>query len=179
MSTTLRCDDSNTIKWCVDASFAVHQDFKSHTGAHAALGKGAFVTMSTKQKSNAKSSTEAESVGADDASGQVIWTRHFLEAQGCEVKDDIVFQDNESAVTLEKNGLASAGKRSRHINIRCFFLKDRISKGEVTIKCCPTDEMIGDYFTKPLQGGEFKKFRNETLGANFFMFNYKVTKKNY
>ena len=67
LSTTLRCDDSNTIKWCVDASFAVHQDFKSHTGAHATLGKGAFIAVSTKQKLNAKSSTEAESVGADDA----------------------------------------------------------------------------------------------------------------
>ena len=114
-----------------------------------------------------------------DASGQVIWTRYFLEAQGYKVKDNIIFQDNKSAMILEKNGLALAGKRSRHINIRYFFLKDRISKGEVTVKCCPTDEMIGDYFTKPLQGGKFKKFRNEMLGANFFMFNYKVTKKNY
>ena len=103
----------------------------------------------------------------------------FQKAQGHEVKDNIVFQDNKSAVTSEKNGSASAGKRSRHINIRHFFSKDRISKGEVTIKCCPTDEMIGDHFAKPSQGGKFEKFRNETLGANFFMFNYKVTKKNY
>jgi hypothetical protein len=62
---------------------------------------------------------------------------------------------------LENNGRASSSKRTRHINIRYFFITDRIAAGEVKIEYCPTGEMIADYFTKPLlQGSLFKKFRD-------------------
>ena len=128
------------------------------------MGKGMIQTMSTKQKLNTKSSTEAELVGVDDASGQVLWTRYFLEAQGYKVKANVLYQDNQSAMLLEKNGMSSAGKRSRHINIRYFFIADRIGKNELSIEFCPTDDMIADFFTKPLQGKKFKKFRNLIMG---------------
>ena len=78
-----------------------------------------------------------------------------MEAQGYHVKDTIVYQDNQSAILLEKNGRASSGKRTRHINIRYFFVTDRVANGEVTIEYCPTKEMLADYFTKPLQGAQF------------------------
>ena len=55
-------------------------------------------------------------------------------------------------------------KCSRHINIRYFFIKDRHDKKELTIKYCPMDEMIGDFFTKPLQGKKFQKFRKIIMG---------------
>ena len=48
------------MKWYVDMAFAVHPDMKSHTGAVFTLGKGAIISDSIKQKSNARSSTEAE-----------------------------------------------------------------------------------------------------------------------
>ncbi len=68
------------------------------------LGKvGAYCT-STHQKLNTKSSTEAKLVAVDDVMPQVIWTWNFLEAQGYSVTDNIVFQDNKSAILLEKNG---------------------------------------------------------------------------
>ena len=53
----------------------------------------------------------------------------------------------------------SSGKRTRHINIRYFFVADRVKSGEIGIEYCPTDDMVGDFFTKPLQGGKFVKFR--------------------
>jgi len=51
---------------------------------------------------------------------------------------------------MEKNGRASSSKRTRHINIRYFFVADRVQSNEVTIEYCPTGEMNGDFFTKPL-----------------------------
>ena len=42
--------------------------------------------------------------------------------------------------------------------MRYFFLTDQVEKGNVKIKYCPTDEMIADYMTKPLQGEKFQKF---------------------
>ena len=58
--------------------------------------------MSSKQKLNTRSSTEAELVGVNDVMSIVLWTRLFLEAQGFEVSDNILFQDNESTIKLAK-----------------------------------------------------------------------------
>jgi hypothetical protein len=69
---TLKADNSHVIKWHVDAAFAVHDDFKSHTGATMSLGSGAVTTGSTKQKVNTRSSTEAELIGLDDYTHWVI-----------------------------------------------------------------------------------------------------------
>ena len=128
------------------------------------LGKGSIVSMAKKQKLNTKSSTEAEVVGVDDAMPQVLWTRYFLMAQGHGVTDNIVYQDNKSAMLLEKNGMASSSKRTRHLNIRFFFVKDRVDSGEISIEYCPTDEMVGDYFTKPVQGRKFLDLRRIIMG---------------
>ena len=163
---TLEADNAHIVKWWVDASFAVHPDMKSHTGGMMSLGKGAAYGTSTRQKLNTKSSTEAELVGVNDVMPQILWTRYFLEAQGYGVDDSLVYQDNQSAILLEKNGRASSGKRTRHINIRYFFVTDRIATGEVKVEYCPTGEMLGDFFTKPLQGVLFKKFRDHVLNLN-------------
>jgi hypothetical protein len=71
-----------------------------------------------------------------------------------------------SSILLEKNGKASSGKRTKHINIRYFFVTDRIAKGEVSVVWCPTGDMIGDYMTKPLQGALFRKFRDQIMGVS-------------
>jgi hypothetical protein len=94
LALTLEGDDAHVIKWWVDASFAVHTDMKSHTGGTMSLGKGSVYSASTHQKINTKSSTEAELVGVDDVMPLVLWTRYFLCAQGYDVKENKVFQDN-------------------------------------------------------------------------------------
>ena len=43
-------------------------------------------------------------------------------------------------------------------------MKDRVNKKEVEIKYCPTTLMLGDYFTKPLQGNLFRRFRDVIMG---------------
>ena len=78
---TMIADDSQSIKWYVDAAFAVHKDFKSHTGGTLTLGSGSISSTSTKQKVNARSSTEAEMIGVDDMISKVLWTKLFIEAQ--------------------------------------------------------------------------------------------------
>ena len=66
---------------------------------------------------------------------------------------------------MEKNGKASSSKRTRHINIRYYFVTDRISNGEIDIVYCPTKQMIADFFTKPLQGAAFTEFRDFIMNA--------------
>ena len=150
----------------MDTSFAVHPDYKSHIGATMSYGDGdgAVQSISRKQKLNTKSSTESELVGVDNILVMIIWTKLFLEAQGYKINKIVLYQDSKSAILLETNGKKSLGKRTRALNIRYFFLTDQVEKGNVTIEYCPTDDMVGDFHTKPLQGDKFRKFRNEILG---------------
>ena len=156
---TLRSDKSHKVKYYVDAAYAVHPDMKSHTGIVMTMGYGAVISSSLKQKMNSRSSTEAECIGVDDAISLIIWSLRFLEAQGYEVQECIVYQDNESAIKLQRNGRWSAGKRSRHLDIKIFYIKDQIDKGLLDVKYCPTDQMMADYMTKSLQGSKFGKQR--------------------
>ena len=87
-----------------------------------------------------------------------------MEDQGYKLKENILYQDNESAIKLESNGRMSAGQKSRHKNIRYFFIMDRIKAGEVLVKYCPTEAMLADFFTKLLQGGLFHRFRDVIMG---------------
>ena len=163
----LGMDKKGKIRWYIDAAFAVHNDMKSHTGAVMTMGLGAANAQSSKQKLNTKSSTESEFVAVDDVISQVIWTKYFLEGQNETINNNIIYQDNQSAMKLKKNGMKStSGKRMRHISIRYFFVTDQIAAKELNVEYCPTLDMLGDYFTKPLQGSLFRKFRNTILGIN-------------
>jgi hypothetical protein len=107
---------------------------------------------------------ESELVGADDASPVMMLTRYFMEVQGFAVDESDLYQDNLSTMLLERNGNKSSSKRTKHINIRYFFIKDRIASNEISVKHCPTAEMMAGHFTKQLQGAPFHKFRAEIQG---------------
>lgn len=92
------------ISWWVDALFAVHDNFRSHTRACISLGKGAIMSMLQKQKLNTKSSTEAEVVAVDDASGQILWTNYFIKSQGTKVKDTTIYQDGGGGGNVGREG---------------------------------------------------------------------------
>ena len=81
---------------------------------------------------------------------QILWRQYFLKCQGSEVKTLTLYQDNMSAMILEENGMASNTKRTKQINVRYFFIKDKVKSGELMIEHCGTDDILADYFTKPL-----------------------------
>ena len=82
-----------------------------------------------------------------------------MEAQGYQVTENIFYQDNKSATLLEKNWNSSSIKRTKHINVRLFFIADHISKKEFNVEWCNKNDMIEYFMTKPTQGNLFKKFR--------------------
>jgi hypothetical protein len=115
----------------VDAAFAVHPNMQGHSGGGLSLGRGFPIVSSTKQKLNTRSSMESEIIGADDFMPAICWTRYFMEAQGHQVQDNILFQDNKSTILLEKNGKASSSKHMKHVNIWYFFITNCINKGDI------------------------------------------------
>ena len=93
-----------------------------------------------------------------------MWVPLFLEEQVYPMETNCVCQDNNSAILLEKNRKASSSKQMRAINIQYFMVTDLVKRGELDIVYCPTDEMIGDYFTKSLQGTKFSTFQKIIMG---------------
>jgi hypothetical protein len=72
----------------------------------------------------------------------ILWTNYFLEAQGYSHQDTILYQDNQSAILLEKNSRKSSSKRTKHLNCRFYFITDRINSDELSVEYCPTEEMV-------------------------------------
>ena len=68
---------------------------------------------------------------------------------------------------MEENGRASSSGRTKYINIRYYFIKYQIDCGDVTVQHCPTDNMVADYFTNPLQGRKFREFSAHIMGLEW------------
>ncbi len=82
--------------------------------------------------------TESELVGIDDMVTIILWTHYFLLSQGYGVIENLLLQDNKSSILPDRNGKASSGKHTRHINICYFFITNQVNMKELTIEWCPT-----------------------------------------
>ena len=73
--------------------------------------------------------------------------------------DNVILQDNESTILLDRNSQTSSLKCTCHIEIWYFFIMDQVMDqvkwGQARVTHCPTDIMLADYLTKPLQGTTF------------------------
>ena len=76
----------------------------------------------------------------------------------------MVYQDNTSSIMLERNGHSSRTKHTKHMKIRYFYVTEQVRKKSIHVTHCPTEEMVGDFFPKPLQGSLFIKMRNYIMG---------------
>ena len=116
---------------CVDAAYGVHLDLKSHTVGCTYFGYGMLQCKSIKQKINTKSSTKVELVGVSDYLIYKIWICLFMGAQGYEIRQKIMFQDNQSAIKMEKIGKKLCTGKYRNIGICYFFSKRSIERKNV------------------------------------------------
>eukprot|EP00957_Ditylum_brightwellii_P007633 577250-Ditylum_brightwellii.AAC.1 len=92
-----------------------------------------------------------------------MWTKRFIEHQGFKVMINIICQDNKSTIKLEVNGKRGSGKRTRHFDIKYFYVTDLISHKEVEIVYCPTEGMLANFMSKLTTGPVFKKFRQSIM----------------
>mmetsp|Transcript_16608 Transcript_16608/g.23570 ORF Transcript_16608/g.23570 Transcript_16608/m.23570 type:complete len:462 (-) Transcript_16608:60-1445(-) len=157
-------NDMTTLITMIDTSHAIHLNMRSHTGGLISMGTGILHGKSTKQRLNSKSSTESEIIGVSDYIPYSIWFKNFLEHQGYPMNKNIIYQDNMSAMKMEQNGRNSCTGNSRHIDIRYFFIKDRVDKQELEIVYCLTENMIAGYYTKTTQGTLCHKLRDAIMG---------------
>ena len=94
----------------------------------------------------------------------MLWISEFIKSQGyLNVVPDLK-QDNQSTIALINKGRSSA-ESTRHINIRFFFVHDKVINGEIKLTYLETENMLTDIFTKPLTGKQFFHLRNIIFGT--------------
>jgi hypothetical protein len=153
-----------TLVGYIDSDWARGVDDRRSTSGYVfTFGSGAISWASKKKPIVSLSTIEAKYVVAIAGVCQAIWMRRMLrDLRHDQEGATTIFCDNTSTIALSNNYVFH--KRTKHIEIRYFYITDKSKSGEVTIEHCPTKEMIGDYFTKPLAGSLFKKFRNIIQG---------------
>jgi hypothetical protein len=98
----------------------------------------------------------------DDAIPTVQWTKNFMRDQGYDF-DIILQKDNQSTMLLMKNGQLSAGKQTKHLDMRYFYMKVLLDRGIIAVDHHVSDKMITDFFNEPLQVWMFQVFRDIIL----------------
>lgn len=123
------------------------------------MNGGVISWRSKNQSCVALSSTEAELKAFTEATKEAIWIKKLLNEIGQMSNEPItIYEDNQSCQKLFQN--SNSSNRTKHIEIRYQFIKDYIQKGVISCKYCPSDNMIADMLTKPLNKVKFEKFRN-------------------
>ena len=149
----------------IDAAYGVHSSTRrSHGGGTIVIGlRGPSHVKSGSIKVIAKSSTEAELMILSDYTSQAIWARNFVIAQGYDVGPVILYQDNTSCMALVRRG-GPASERTRHIDIRHFWVKEIVDGKQAIVQHLATEKMFANVLTKPLQGKQFINERDLLTG---------------
>ena len=172
LSLTFHGDDGSiNLLATVDASFACHEDRKSHYGItlHLSPKDASFHTISKKAQCVALSSTEAEYLALCEASKLVAWGRQFLNELGF-IQDtpSVIHEDNKSTIHMVYNGNDKG--RTKHIDIRFHYIREMIANQQVSVTYLNTEDMISDMLTKPLEPRSFLKHRDNLLGNHNLFF---------
>jgi ABC-type nitrate/sulfonate/bicarbonate transport system substrate-binding protein len=75
----------------------------------------------------------------------------------------MIHEDNTSAIALATKGQASSDTM-KHVKVRTYLIKQHLDSGDVMIQHCPTEDMLADLLTKPLQGKQFWKLLSAITG---------------
>ncbi len=125
---------------------------------YAFILNGAAVSWSSKQQEiTALSTTEAEYIALTYTAKEAMWYRFFLaELFGPIAIPFIIYSDNQSAISLAHAELGQFHARTKHIDIRYHFIREKIQEGTFEVIYCPTSEMTADILTKALASFKFK-----------------------
>ncbi|GJT26746.1 retrovirus-related pol polyprotein from transposon TNT 1-94 [Tanacetum coccineum] len=159
-------DSSIALTAYADADHAVCQDTRRSTSGSMQLLGDRLVSWSSKRhKSAAISSTEAEYIALSGCCSHVLWMRSQLTNYGLGFNKIPMYCDNKSAIALCCNNVQHS--RSKHIDIRFHFIKEKVKNGVVELYFVNTEYQLADIFTKAL-GRERIQFLINKLGMRSF-----------
>ena len=118
---------------------------------------------SQKQRCVALSTAESEYVAMASAAQESVWLRQLiikLTDSSTVDSPTLMYEDNQSAIAMTKNPQFHG--RAKHIDIKHHFIREQVTQGTITLKYCPTIEMVANIFTKGLSRETFCKLREKT-----------------
>ena len=156
--------DGGGIVGFVDSDWASCKDTRRSVGGFVfKLAGGAICWKSKRQAVVALSTTEAEYIAGCKAAQEAIYLTRMLRDLGEAVEGGIpVHEDNEGCIELADH--PSASDRTKHIDIKAYFLRDAVKDEYMRLIPCPTAEMTADMMTKALSGPALKYHRENACG---------------
>uniref|UniRef100_A0AAV1UIR5 Uncharacterized protein n=1 Tax=Peronospora matthiolae TaxID=2874970 RepID=A0AAV1UIR5_9STRA len=145
-----------------DADWAGDIDTRRSTSGYVfVLNNGCISWRSKKQRSVALSSTEAEYMALSEATQEATWLKTFMRDLGEEAGDNAltIYEDNQGAIALAEN--PEFHKRTKHIDIRYHFVREKVEKNQVVLQYCPTQDMLADIMTKAIAAPQFTILRTK------------------
>jgi hypothetical protein len=129
---------------------------------------GVLFCLSNLEPSLSLSTAEAEYKSIFDVSRKLVSLRQFLEEQGFHNPAPTkVFNDNQAAIAMTKQDFSSS--KNRHIKLRFHYIRECVKEGIVEVTYLPTEEMVADVMTKPLDSIKFKRFRDILMSGLFIL----------
>ena len=135
-------------------------DRKSTSSGCYSLGSAMISWFSRKQSSVALSTAEVEYIATCSTSCEAIWFRKLLSRLfNLELDTTVILCNNQSCIKMTENPVFH--DRSKHIEIRYFYIRDMMQKGAIKLQYVSTDEQVADILTKPLSRVKFEHFRDK------------------
>jgi hypothetical protein len=157
---TLATRGKSLITGYTDASYAMCEDTRKSIGGFITFIYDSPISWASKKFPIVTlSSTEAEYIALCYAVQELLYLRQLSNELG--VKTDLsipVYEDNQSTIKMANN--VDQHGRSKHIDVRHYFVKEKVANKEFNIQYVSTHAMIADIFTKPLPQPAFEKFRS-------------------
>lgn len=133
----------NILRGFCDSDFAGDPDTRRSTSGFVIwMNGGPIAWSSRKQSVVALSSTEAEYIAAAECCKVLLYIRDLVKEITNENLDIEMRVDNQSAIWLMKKGIMN--KRSKHIDVKYYYLKEKIDENQIKVKYCPTGSQIAD-----------------------------------
>jgi hypothetical protein len=160
----VRTGDGELLTGYSDSDWAGDVDTRRSVTAYVYQIAGGAVSWSSRlQATVALSSTEAEYMALCAAAQEGIQLRQLLADLGFEQKGPtVIYDDNQGCVALAQS--ARAGKRTKHIDVRYHFVRERVEGGELKVVYVPTERQLADLLTKALERVKLERLRERVLG---------------
>ena len=155
-------EDQKGLEGYSDADWAGDVDTRRSTSGYAFMMNGGCISWrSKKQRTVALSSTEAEYMALTEAVQEAIWLKAFLcELGEMSINEAVkIHEDNQGSIALAKN--PECHKRTKHIDIRYHFVREKVEDGQVLLQYCSTKDMKADLMTKPISAVQFEGLRDK------------------
>eukprot|EP00043_Microstomoeca_roanoka_P020223 m.241544 g.241544 ORF g.241544 m.241544 type:complete len:1314 (-) comp17131_c4_seq62:277-4218(-) len=152
----------NMIRAYADASYANDKDRKSRTGYLVTINNMPVSWQSSRQSVTALSSAEAEYIALTEVTKDVLWLRCLMEELDLKQEEATpIYTDSKPAMDIANT--TQMNKRTKHIDIRAHFIRDKIRDGIIRTEHLGTKEQPADALTKNMGKTQMRRLLQKFL----------------